>query len=199
MRTRRPARAAQRARTVPLLCSALPLCVASLTPYPHNPRLFSNEAGCGDGSLLNNDTVVRAKQAAYDNDGSRLVGANMGWLSPVTPRTPMSDALDIMGMSHASSESVSVFHEREPSRPLMMSECCSCETQRGEDEDMPRNKSTVYYSNLNGGCLNNQVSTSDLPEYVAATFVWTLHDYVVRTGLWGASRIVGHFSRRSVL
>ena len=36
-----------------------------------------NEAGCGDGSLLNNDTVVLAKQAMYTNDGSRVVGANM--------------------------------------------------------------------------------------------------------------------------
>ena len=78
-----------------------------------------NEAGCGDGSLLNNDTVVKAKQAAYDFDGSRVVGANMGWLSPVAPRTPMSDALDLMGFSHASFSSISAFHEREPAKPLM--------------------------------------------------------------------------------
>ena len=125
---------------------------------------------------------MRAKQAAYDADGSRMVGANMGWLSPVTPRTPMSDAIDIMGMSHASSSSVFAFHEREPQKPLMMSECCSCETQRGEDEDMPHNKSLVYYSNLNGQCLNAQVSTSDVPEFVMGTFVWTLHDYMGEPG-----------------
>lgn len=35
-----------------------------------------NEAGCGNGTLLAGDLVVRAKEAAYTNDGSRNVGAN---------------------------------------------------------------------------------------------------------------------------
>jgi hypothetical protein len=78
-----------------------------------------NEAGCGDGSLLNNFTVVMAKQAAYDADGSRVVGANMGWLSPTAPKTPMSDSLDIMGFSHSSSEVIAGFHELEPAKPLV--------------------------------------------------------------------------------
>ena len=54
-----------------------------------------------------------------------------------------------------------------------MSECCSCETQRGEDDDIPYNKSLVYYSNFNAPCLAGQVSTSDAPEYMAGTYVWT--------------------------
>lgn len=152
-------------------------------PYTptHQP---GNEAGCGDGSLLLNDTVTRAKQAAYDYDGSRLVGANMGWLSPMAPRTPMSDALDIMGFSHASGEVIAAFHEREPARPLMMSECCSCEGQRGEDEDQPLNKSLVYYSDNTADCLHAQVSTSDTPEWMSGTFVWTIHDYMGEPGDW---------------
>ena len=36
------------------------------------------EAGCGNGSLLDGDVVINAKQAAYTFDGSRVVGANMG-------------------------------------------------------------------------------------------------------------------------
>ena len=52
-----------------------------------------NEAGCGNGTLLEGDLIERAKEASYSNDGSRSVGANMGWISPVSPRTPMSDAL----------------------------------------------------------------------------------------------------------
>ena len=138
-----------------------------------------NEAGCGDGSLLNNDTVIAAKQASYTYDGSRVVGANMGWLSPTTPRTPMSDALDLMGFSHASAQNIADFHDMEPAKPLMMSECCSCETQRGEDADEPYNKSSVYYSNLNADCLAHQVGVSDSQEYMSGTFVWTLHDYEV--------------------
>jgi len=35
--------------------------------------------------------VERVKEAAYTADGSRAVGANMGWISPISPRTPMSD------------------------------------------------------------------------------------------------------------
>ena len=45
----------------------------------------------------------------------------------------MSDALDVMGMSHSRSEAVALFHEMEPDKPLAMTECCSCENQRGED------------------------------------------------------------------
>ena len=84
-----------------------------------------NEAGCGNGTLLAGDLVERAKEASYTNDGSRNVGANMGWISPVSPRTPMSDALDVMGMSHAGANAVNAFHQMEPDKPLAMTECCS--------------------------------------------------------------------------
>lgn len=142
-----------------------------------------NEAGCGNGTLLAGDLVERAKEASYANDGSRNVGANMGWISPVTPRTPMSDALDVMGMSHASSAKVALFHEMEPDKPLAMTECCSCQNQRGEDADQPHDKAVHYDSNV-AGCLQQQTSVSDLPEYVAGTFVWTLHDYMGEPGAW---------------
>ena len=132
-----------------------------------------NEAGCGNGTLLAGDLIEHAKEASYSNDGSRSVGANMGWISPVSPRTPMSDALDVMGMSHASSSSVRAFHEMEPDKPLAMTECCSCQNQRGEDSDQPHNKTTVHYTSEVAGCLEEQTSTSDDPEYVAGTFVWS--------------------------
>jgi beta-galactosidase/beta-glucuronidase len=130
-----------------------------------------NEAGCGNGTLLAGDLVERAKEASYSNDGSRNVGANMGWISPVSPRTPMSDALDVMGMSHASSQAVAAFHEIEPDKPLAMTECCSCQNQRGEDQDQPHNKTYVHYTSEVAGCLEEQTSRSDKPEYVAGTFV----------------------------
>ena len=152
---------------------------ASVTWYS-----LCNEAGCGDGTLMNGDLVERAKEASYTNDGSRAVGANMGWLSPVNPRTPMSDALDVMGMSHAGGNDVAAFHEREPGKPLAMTECCSCENQRGEDGDLPHNSTLVHYTDEVSGCLHDQVLTSDAPEYVAGTFVWTLHDYMGEPGNW---------------
>ena len=38
----------------------------------------------------------------------------------------MSDALDVMGMSHANLNEVEAFHRVEPDKPLVMTECCSC-------------------------------------------------------------------------
>ena len=143
-----------------------------------------NEAGCGNGSLLAGDLVEHVKEAAYTADGSRAVAANMGWISPIRPRTPMSDALDVMGFSHASYNDVLTFHEAEPDKPLVMSECCSCETQRGEDADMPHNTSEVFYSNENSGCLAGQTQVSDGPEWMSGTFVWTMHDYVGEPDKW---------------
>ena len=58
---------------------------------------FCNEAGCGQHG--DDHPAVEFKIATYDADGSRAVGANMGWISPVHP-TPMSAILDVMGMSH---------------------------------------------------------------------------------------------------
>ena len=157
-----------------------------------------NEAGCGNGTLLAGDLIERAKevssqvilqslvtgrslliyclclQASYTNDGSRNVGANMGWISPLRARTPMSDALDVMGMSHANLETVQAFHDVEPDKPLAMTECCSCQNQRGEDQDQPLGpNSTVHYPSEVASCLEEQTSVSDKPEYVAGTFVWT--------------------------
>jgi hypothetical protein len=132
-----------------------------------------NEAGCGNGSLLEGDLVEQCKQAAYVNDGEKSVGANMGWISPVYPGTPMSTALDVMGCSHCGNEDMLKFHEKEPSKPLVMTECCSCENQRGEDADQPHNSTLVHYNNEVAGCLADQVGVSDLTEYVAGTFVWT--------------------------
>jgi len=136
-----------------------------------------NEAGCGNGTLLDGDLVEHAKEAAYTFDGSRAVGANMGWISPTTPRTMMSDALDVMGFSHSAYETVAAFHQAEPGKPLVMTECCSCETQRAEDADLPRTEN-AFYSSLNGKCLAEQTQRSNAPSWMGGTFVWTLHDYM---------------------
>lgn len=133
---------------------------------------FCNEAGCGQGW---SEPAYDFKIAAYDVDGSRSVGANMGWLSPTTP-TNMSDILDVMGFSHAGSDVIQKFHEEDPTKPLVMSECCSCETQRAEDHDLPHNP-TVFYDDENSGCVSGQSQTSNAVSWMAGTFVWTLHDY----------------------
>ena len=90
--------------------------------------------------------------------------------------TPMSNVLDVMGFSHAAASVVAAFHAADPTKPLVMSECCSCETQRGEDADQPLNATYVYFSNEQSGCLSGQTQASNAVSFNAGTFVWTLHD-----------------------
>ncbi len=79
-----------------------------------------------------------------------------------------------MGFSHAGGDTIWNFHEQEPAKPLVMSECCSCETQRGEDEDLRAHRSrSTFCGNENSGHLHGQVSTSDAPEWMAGTYGWT--------------------------
>ena len=131
-----------------------------------------NEAGCGNGSLLADDLVEQCKTNAYVADGSRSIGGNMGWISPIWPGTPMSTALDVMGCSHCNRNDMLTYHIKEPTKPLVMTECCSCENQRGEDADMPHDSTLVHYNDDVSGCLADQVSQSDQAEWIAGTFVW---------------------------
>ena len=39
--------------------------------------------------------------------------------------TDMSNLLDVMGFSHADANTVAKFHAADPTKPLVMSECCS--------------------------------------------------------------------------
>jgi hypothetical protein len=140
-----------------------------------------NEAGCGDGRT---EPALDFRLAAYANDGSRSFSANMGWLSPTHP-TNMSDLLDVMGFSHPDYGTVLAFHQQEPGKPLVANECCSCETQRGEDNDLkPDWNPTVYFSNENSGCLRDQTNVAITTPWMAGEFVWTLHDYVGEPGNW---------------
>ena len=96
---------------------------------------------------------------------------------------------DVMGMSHQQTRALQIWHNSTPEKLVVMTECCSCETQRGEDADLPGIRtnasavwvpgtSTVFSSNENAACLRQKVLISDQPEWVGGTFVWTLHDYL---------------------
>lgn len=143
-----------------------------------------NEMGCGDGSLLNG-TVIDAKQAAYEADGSRNVGGNMvGWgQMPLNESLPMEVAIDVMGLSHPGMNNIQDFHNHMPTKPLAVTECCSCGSQRGEDGDMPHND-TVLHSDENSECLAGQLVPADTTDYVAGVFVWTAFDYMGEPDAW---------------
>lgn len=132
------------------------------------------------GSLRPHPPTVRAACTWHSRLPPLPAAASASTCSPppsCCPRPAVSDVLDVMGCSHCSTSTINAFHALEPTKPYVMSECCSCETQRGEDADQPHNDSTVFYSNLNWQCVAGQTQVSNAPAWVAGTFVWTLHDY----------------------
>mmetsp|Transcript_13907 Transcript_13907/g.24923 ORF Transcript_13907/g.24923 Transcript_13907/m.24923 type:complete len:387 (+) Transcript_13907:74-1234(+) len=80
-----------------------------------------------------------------------------------------------------------------------MSECCSCNTMRGEDEGCETTRDNPHYQcnqkAFNGRCLEKLVNASDGAEYSSGTFVWTLFDYYgepPKPG-WSVSSTYGQF------
>jgi hypothetical protein len=144
-----------------------------------------NEAGCGPGTLLKDDTAQKCQKAIHALDRDRVITGNLYGMQgeAVAPGTPISSMLDVMGMSHQTGATFDAWHTAEPEKLVVATECCSCETQRGEDADlMPFRSSTaspfVYNSNENSACVMNRTQTSNGVEWIGGTFVWTLHDYL---------------------
>ena len=62
-------------------------------------------------------------------DGSRPTLANMFTFGDL-----LSDTVDVQGFSHQPREKLDSCHAKLPHKPIYMSECCSCNTMRDEDE-----------------------------------------------------------------
>ncbi len=90
-------------------------------------------------------------------------------LDPTRPTTANSDAndglgaiIDVQGFSHAPASHFVAAHANNPKQPLVLSECCSCTTQR-----LPRS--------VNDSCMREQNSPGMDLRYVAGSLgVWTL-------------------------
>ena len=54
----------------------------------------------------------------------------------VAPGSPISKVFEVMGMSHQGAAQFDAWHAQEPGKLVVATECCSCETQRGEDADL---------------------------------------------------------------
>lgn len=79
------------------------------------------------------------------------------------------------------------------SGPLIGSECCSCQSERGMDQGTltsggyPYNgTANKHYRSFNGDCLQQQVNITDSLPYVAGSMVWTLGDYIGESLFWPA-------------
>eukprot|EP01060_Flectonema_neradi_P002083 TRINITY_DN1125_c0_g4_i1.p1 TRINITY_DN1125_c0_g4~~TRINITY_DN1125_c0_g4_i1.p1 ORF type:complete len:860 (+),score=185.18 TRINITY_DN1125_c0_g4_i1:47-2626(+) len=147
---------------------------------------FCNEVGC------NNESSAKAfREVSKKWDPTRAVTQNR-LLTNVS-----TFYLDVQGFSHKSADVFKKFHASNPEKPLMATECCSCMSQRGVDEDTcqhphdggctdPATKlpAGVFYNNNIGECTSEQVAESDSLEYLTGTFVWSGFDYLGEARGW---------------
>ena len=131
---------------------------------------FCNEGECGT------DGAEQFRQVSYEFDGTRSVTQNDDY-------APAAPYLDIMGFSHKSGSVFDAYHSAHPKQPMMATECCSCMSQRGVDEDAcpkPADGGCTggiaaglrpgdFYNNNIGKCTAQQVRESDPRETVACT------------------------------
>ena len=129
---------------------------------------FCNEGGCNHANASVNEAFRAAAKAL---DPFRVVTGNG---KKVFGHGTLSDVLDVQGMSHPSTEVISSVRTEVPGKPLIVSECCSCRTQRGEDVYVDGAAEPAF----NADCLQDEVNRSDALPYVAGSLIWTLGDYM---------------------
>ena len=64
-------------------------------------------------------------------------------------------------------DKVDAAHKAFPDKPIYMSECCSCNTMRGED-----NSIGGLQESFNADCQQSQTNASNGVDYVMGTMVW---------------------------
>eukprot|EP01043_Picozoa_sp_COSAG02_P004191 COSAG02_NODE_107_length_36312_cov_45.037942_40_plen_385_part_00 len=120
--------------------------------------------------------LTRATQEAeceqYDSDYSgaafRAAAKGVDPTRPVAANGAMGQIplaqLDIWGGSHWSNSSFAKAHAQNATKPEVLSECCSCTSQR-TDRD------------LDASCIGQQNSPGTIPTVMGSLGVWTLMDY----------------------
>jgi hypothetical protein len=117
---------------------------------------FCNEAECSQHD--SNFSGKAFRDAARSVDPTRPVTAN-GALS----QTPTA-WLDIQGGSHWGNSSFNKSHSNNSTMAQVLSECCSCTSQRDE-------------RSMGASCSGGQNSAGLLPYVTGSLGVWTLMDY----------------------
>ena len=136
---------------------------------------FCNEAGCEGEHEAGGPSF---REIAYEFDGSRPTLANMFTFGDL-----LSNTIDVQGFSHQSRGKLDACHAKLPNKPIYMSECCSCNTMRDEDDgcetvlDNPHHLCTQQAFNARCTESNGGTNASDGVEWAVGTMVWTLFDY----------------------
>eukprot|EP01050_Picozoa_sp_SAG11_P002810 SAG11_NODE_147_length_14771_cov_3.279648_2_plen_730_part_00 len=153
---------------------------------------FCNEQGCGAAPTDPVQEAGVAFRALTDElDGTRPTLGNMrsnDWGGLLTNET------DVEGFSHSGRQGIDQFRARFPDKPLFESECCSCNTQRGENSckgagcDGSTDRRSGVQSSFNADCLAEQTNASQGVPYVVGDMVWTLFDCESQQQLFESSR-----------
>lgn len=140
---------------------------------------------CNEGECNVDADASPFRNVSYEFDGTRPVTQNR------ITNGISTEYLDIQGFSHKSGSEFDSFHRQHPQKPMMATECCSCMSQRGVDQDAcPKPEDGgcqggaaagldpgVFYNNNIGKCTAQQVMESDSRDFVAGTFIWSGFDY----------------------
>ena len=157
---------------------------------------FCNEGGCTPTGAAG----PGFRHVSYEFDGTRPVLGNM--IGGCTDEgctgqfgNNLTMATDVQGFSHSGRSTIASFHKLFPQKPLFESECCSCNTQRGENtcqgvgcqtasatamvgaSDHPQHDTNGLEASFNADCLAYQTNTSNGVPWMSGSMVWTLFDY----------------------
>jgi beta-galactosidase/beta-glucuronidase len=136
---------------------------------------YCNEGGCGGGPTTGSGFY----NITYAYDGTRpTLGNHVG-------NTDLNKYMDVQGFSHKGSGSFESYHKQFPKKPLFASECCSCETMRGEDVSVKaKTTGPGTLQSFNADCVAAQTQGSNALPFVSGTMVWTLFDYYGESHGW---------------
>ena len=117
------------------------------------------------------------------NGQNATVVAFKGLVQKLDPQRPISfnsvsetyNDLDVAGISHANENKFTELHQQQPSLPLVLSECCSCSSERGELSSRYRSSSS---------CMDEQNAPGWMSFVTGSIGVWTLSDYYGEQGSW---------------
>ena len=106
------------------------------------------------------------RAAALEQDQSRPLTSNINGA--------FITGVDVQGFSHKNEGYLEQYHGSHPETPQVLSECCSCETQR-----LP-----VSYRKPSDTCMRQQNSGGLLQYDIGSLGVWTLFDYFGESHTW---------------
>jgi hypothetical protein len=163
-----------------------------------------NEIECWvDGDANVTGAAMRAATKKWDT--TRPLSANLNQLSssgssmlPTLNSTLdyLARELDVIGFSHRSiaKPQAGTIHAALPDKPIISSECCSCQTQRGEDYTNTTAGLVYPHAESQAQCMETCMNYSypywegnpspDLGVIAGTLGVWTLFDYGGEPGPW---------------